>query len=93
VQWEVFGRLVEGEPDALAGWTLGDIRIGAADYPILRPGRASDVVSGVALLVSESELAQADIYETHEYARIAVTLHSGRAAQAYVARDPNVRVV
>ena len=93
MQAEVFGRLVEGLADALAGWVVGAIRIGDADYRILRPGGPGDVVSGVALWVSEDELERADLYETSDYMRIAVTLASGREAQVYVAREPGQRVV
>jgi len=93
VQREVFGRRVAAHEDALAGFVIGTIRIGASDYLILRPGRPDDGVSGVALAVTENDLIQADAYETANYVRIAVTLQSGRPAQVYVARAPNTRVV
>jgi hypothetical protein len=93
VQREVFGREIAAHEDALAGFVVGTIRIGGGDYLILRPGGPGDVVSGVALAVSEDDLIQADAYETADYVRIGVALASGRPAQVYVARAPNTRVV
>jgi hypothetical protein len=93
VQLQVFCREIAAPEDALAGFVVGSIRIGGGDFLILRPGGPDDLVRGVALAVSEDDLAQADAYETADYVRIGVTLASGRPAQVYVARAPNTRVV
>lgn len=94
VQQALFGRLVRCEADALPGFTLEDVAIadagvvalsGKGVHPILR--RAGDPgaeVAGVALALTPAELAAADAYEVAAYARVAVTLRSGRAAFAYI---------
>lgn len=93
VQRELFGRLLDGRPDSLAGFVLATIRVGGpaagggAEYPILRRGGAADIVAGTALAMTDADLAAADGYETDDYVRIAVTLASGRPAFVYVARD------
>ena len=95
MQRALFGRDVVGEPDALEGYVLNVISIrGAAgpganeagEYLILRKALASaPPVRGVALRLTAAELDRADLYETAAYARIEVTLVSGRRAFVYVA--------
>jgi gamma-glutamylcyclotransferase (GGCT)/AIG2-like uncharacterized protein YtfP len=85
VQRRVFGRITGGIPDALAGFELGTIQIGGAEYPILRPGSPTARIEGLALELTEAELTTADAYETEAYARIEVTLVSGRRAFVYAA--------
>jgi len=94
VQLDIFGRLLEGAPDVLPGFTVDyaeieDHRVielsGLTAHPIVRPtGDPRDKVVGIALLVSEDELDAADEYEVSLYRRISVTLASGRVAWAYV---------
>jgi gamma-glutamylcyclotransferase (GGCT)/AIG2-like uncharacterized protein YtfP len=94
VQLETFGRLVEGEPDSLPGYTVDyaeieDPRVvelsGLGVHPIVRAtGNARDRVVGRALRITEAELDAADEYEVALYARRAVTLASGRTAWVYV---------
>ncbi len=94
VQLDTFGRLIEGAPDVLPGYTvdyadIDDHRIvdlsGLTTHPIVRAtGNPRDKVVGVALLVTEDELDAADEYEVSLYRRISVTLSSGRVAWAYV---------
>jgi gamma-glutamyl AIG2-like cyclotransferase len=86
VQRRVFGRLVEGVADTLEGFALGEIVIRGGTYNYLRPGGA-DRVAGVALRLTDDELARADAYEPADYVRIKVTLVSGRRAFVYVAAD------
>ena len=85
VQQRLFGRRLEGEPDALAGYRVGTIMIGGMTYPILHPGDADDRVVGTALMMNDAELEAADAYEGEDYARIMVTLESGGRAFVYVA--------
>ncbi|AHE54868.1 hypothetical protein NX02_15940 [Sphingomonas sanxanigenens DSM 19645 = NX02] len=85
VQQRLFGRDLAGKPDALTGYVLASILIGGAIYPILHPGGSGDRVAGTALAVTGNDLAAADAYEGDDYARIAVTLESGRGAFVYVA--------
>lgn len=95
VQQALFGRAVDEEEDALPGYRLESLTIsdpqvvatsGSATHPILRP--TSDYqakVPGAALAITRAELAIADAYEVADYARVSVTLASGRLAFAYVA--------
>jgi gamma-glutamyl AIG2-like cyclotransferase len=96
VQRAVFGREVEGEADALAGYVMNVIAIPGAggpgneagEYLILRRAHGpSSPIRGVALRVTADELGKADGYETSDYARATVTLLSGRQAFVYVAAD------
>ena len=93
VQRAVFGREISGTPDALTGFVLATVEIddpdvvevsGKAVHSILLPG-AGPAIAGVALDILPEDLAPADAYETAAYARVVVTLASGRAAYAYVA--------
>jgi gamma-glutamylcyclotransferase (GGCT)/AIG2-like uncharacterized protein YtfP len=95
VQRDIFGRLLEGEEDVLAGYTVDyveieDLRVvevsGADVHPVLREtGDARDKVVGMVVWLSADELDAADEYEVALYRRALVTLASGRAAWVYVA--------
>jgi hypothetical protein len=97
VQRATFGRLLEGRPDALAGYALSSMTItdphviatsGSAVHTIARPtGNPADRVEGVAFEVSEGELAAADRYESGPIRRIRVWLESGAESFVYVAAD------
>lgn len=95
VQLATFGRILVGEPDALAGYCQTRIEIrdpsvvassGETHYLNAHfTGRDSDLVIGTRFKVTTKELAQADIYEdTAEYKRVIVTLKSGTEAWVYV---------
>lgn len=97
VQFAVFGRELQEQPDALKGFVIGQVAIdddgvvgisGAAVHPVLRPTDDPGAeIAGAALLITAEELHQADLYETDAYKRIAVTLKSGVTAFVYVAAD------
>ena len=58
---------------------------GKAHHTMARfTGRASDVISGVVLAVTPSEIQNADKYEVPAVKRVAVVLQSGVRAWAYV---------
>ena len=84
VQQAVFGRVVEGKPDTLAGFTKSPIRLGTNTYPIIQPDLLSRV-DGMLIEVTERELALIDRYEGDDYARKQITLESGVRAWAYCA--------
>jgi len=96
VQLATFGRLLEGEADALVGFeqsckTIDDplfvAESGKGDHAIVRfSGRPDSRVEGVVFEVTELELAKADRYEPAGYERISTTLASGR--EAWVYSDP-----
>ena len=87
VQQAVFGRTFDTEPDSVVGHRLGTIEIDGEAYFLLQPsGDAGDEVPGLVLSLTEAELALADAYEGQvHYARVTVSLRSGRDAFVYVA--------
>jgi gamma-glutamylcyclotransferase (GGCT)/AIG2-like uncharacterized protein YtfP len=94
VQLANYGRLLEGEPDRLAGYRLVPVEI--ADPDVVRvsgkavhtiavaSGDPADRISGFLFMLTEAELAATDAYETDAYARVEATLQSGRSAWVYV---------
>ena len=87
VQRAVFGRTVGAEPDSIVGHRLGTIEIDGEAYFLLQPSEdTADEVPGLVLSLTEAELALADAYEGEvHYARVMVSLRSGRDAFVYVA--------
>jgi hypothetical protein len=97
VQRAVFGRLLEGRPDQMVGWTLVPLAItdakvietsGKAVHTIARrTGREADRVDGVVYLITPAELQAADRYEVDAYGRVEVDLASGAKAFVYIGAD------
>ena len=97
VQRATFGRLLDGRPDALAGYALSPMTIvdphviatsGSAVHTIARPsGDPEDRIKGLVFRLTAAELDSADRYESGPIARIAVRLVSGNEAFVYVAAD------
>lgn len=95
VQLANFGRRLEGEPDAIAGYRPSTVAIddpevvaesGAEVHPILiATGEAADQIEGMVFRITAAELAAADEYETSAYTRVETLLRSGRRAWVYVA--------
>lgn len=95
VQLDTFGRLLDGEDDALPGYRLewidvGDERAaqlsGLDTHPILRrTDDPRDRVFGRVLRLTADELDAADEYEVSLYRRASVSLASGLRAWVYVA--------
>jgi gamma-glutamylcyclotransferase (GGCT)/AIG2-like uncharacterized protein YtfP len=84
VQLAVFGRRIPGMLDALPGYVKTTVELEDEIYPNV--ARADDGrVGGQVFRLSARELAHADAYETEAYARIQVTLESGKVAWLYVA--------
>ncbi len=95
VQLATFGRRLAGRADALPGFETLQVRIddpaevaatGLTHYENAVPSSRADArVPGMALEVTEAELAHADEYERPAaYVRIAVVLASGTPAWVYV---------
>jgi hypothetical protein len=94
VQLASFGRLLEGEADALPGWRRDWLEItdpavlaasGERFHPVVsRSDDAADIVEGTVFRISADELAAADRYEVSDYVRVLVPLRSGRQAWVYV---------
>jgi len=94
VQLVQFGRRLEGERDAIAGYRLVRIKIqdedfvaksGTADHRNLQlTGNASDVVEGMVFAVTMKELEQSDAYEPEGYERVLVQCRSGLSAWVYL---------
>jgi len=97
VQLATFGRRLDGQPDALPGYSLVMIEIedqdfvatsGSAHHRNLHfTGSTSDIVEGTRLSLTESELDLADSYEPSNYERIQVRLRSGASAWVYFSRN------
>lgn len=97
VQIELFGRLLFGCKDKLKGYKLGLLEI--KDQEVLRTSNQShhpiaipsfdphDAIEGMLLAVTEEELISADKYEVDDYARVEVTLLSGKKAWFYEAAN------
>lgn len=100
VQLATYGRLLAGEPDVVRGYSLEPLVIddprvvevsGKPVHTIARrSGDPCDEVPGVVFLLTEEELEATDRYETHAYARVEVTLKSGRSAWVYAAPAPEM---
>jgi len=96
VQRETFGRLLQGEPDALVGFRQDLVEITDPDvltksgerfHPIVsRSGNSADRVAGTVFLITREELAAADAYEVNDYERVEAQLESGRSAWVYAKR-------
>jgi len=94
VQRAIFGRLLEGRPDVLAGFALAPLPItdpaviaasGSALHSIARrSGDPADRIEGIVFAITAADLDAADRYEVDAYARVEVRLVSGAAAFAYV---------
>jgi hypothetical protein len=94
VQRATYGRLLEGRPDALAGYRLTPLVISSPDVVALsgravhdiacRTGDSADVISGMVFRLTPAEIAATDRYEADAYARIEAVLASGERAFVYV---------
>jgi hypothetical protein len=94
VQRATFGRLLDGRPDALAGFKLAPLEIRderviatsglAVHHMACATGRPEDRVQGMVFAITAAELAAADAYEVDDMRRIDVTLASGEPAFVYV---------
>jgi GNAT superfamily N-acetyltransferase len=90
IQWETFGRLLDGQPDELRGFEVSTSRTNHAN--IVFNGRDDSRVVGTVFDITDADLAAADEYERRSnYKRIVVTLSSGRPAWTYVDRAIAVR--
>ncbi|HJS36041.1 MAG TPA: gamma-glutamylcyclotransferase family protein [Pseudoxanthomonas sp.] len=94
VQRSSFGRRLDGQPDAMPGYTRTMVEVtdpavlaasGERFHPIVSPsGDPTDEVAGTVFRISAEELAAADRYEVEDYQRVQVRLTSGREAWVYV---------
>jgi gamma-glutamylcyclotransferase (GGCT)/AIG2-like uncharacterized protein YtfP len=94
VQLASFGRLLEGEADAMPGYRQSLVEItdpevirtsGKRFHPIVEPsGDSGDEVKGRVFRITDAELTAADAYEVADYKRVLVPLRSGNKAWVYV---------
>lgn len=93
IQRQLFGRLLQGQPDVLEGYALEQIDLideacaitGLTRYPILRyEGPQAQPIAGMVYTLSTHELLRADTYEGPAYRRVYLPLQSGRKAWVYV---------
>ena len=82
VQRATFGRLLQGEDDALVGFQRSTAR---GHLNAAFTGRPEDRIAGVVFEITDADLSAADQYEQRaSFARIAGTLASGKQAWVYV---------
>ena len=94
VQRATYGRLLEGEADALPGYRLQPLDIsdpevvrlsGQAVHTIaVATGDDADRVPGMVFRLIQAELEATDAYEVDAYGRVEARLESGRTAWVYV---------
>ena len=94
VQLDRFGRILNGQPDALPGFRVEFIAItdpevvatsGSDRHPlVVASADPEDAVEGLVFEITDAELAAADAYEVDDYARQQVELRSGAVAWAYL---------
>lgn len=94
VQQTTFGRILDGEPDAVVGYRLENVEItdprviatsGSRVHPILVPDSGPGAaVDGTVFSITDTDLRAADEYEVDDYKRIEVPLRSGGTAWVYV---------
>jgi gamma-glutamylcyclotransferase (GGCT)/AIG2-like uncharacterized protein YtfP len=94
VQRATYGRLLEGEADALPGYRLRPLAISDPDVVRLS-GKAvhtiavatdddAEPIPGMVFRLSQAELEATDAYEVDAYGRVEARLESGRTAWVYV---------
>lgn len=95
VQLSTFGRLLQGESDALLGFEPSLVKIEDPDVlaatgrthhtNVTFNGRSESRVKGTVFEITDAELAAADRYEAlAAYRRIVGTLASGKEAWVYI---------
>jgi hypothetical protein len=94
VQMSSFGRLLEGQKDALPFYRRDILEITDPDvirtsgerfHPVVSPSKnPADAVEGTVFAITPEELEAADRYEVDDYKRIEVVLQSGTKAFVYV---------
>ena len=92
VQFDRFGRVLNGQPDALPGFrvefiTITDSEVVATSdsdrHPlVIASDDPEDAVEGLVFEITDAELAAADAFEVDDYARQEVRLRSGTKAWA-----------
>lgn len=98
VQRAVFGRVLYGQPDAIARFEKSLLEFpatggdgGTPVYPVVRFNDDPDRrVDGIVYELTDRELEAADEYETSAYRRILVELVSGSEAWVYVEGEESV---
>jgi len=95
VQQKLFGRQLRGSADELPGYACESIVVADAEFAsangarhamVRYTGKTQDRTPGMALELTDSELATADAYEPVEYERVLTRLASGRDAWVYTER-------
>ena len=95
VQLSTFGRLLQGQPDALLGFEQSWVRIedpqlvatsGKTHHAnVTFNGRSDSRVGGTVFEITDAELAAVDQYEQlAAYTRVAARLASGKQAWVYL---------
>jgi gamma-glutamylcyclotransferase (GGCT)/AIG2-like uncharacterized protein YtfP len=98
VQLALFGRELDGKPDALVGYKLSPLQItdpmvvaisGTSQHTMLcETGDSRDQVPGLVFEVSPGEITAADEFEVSDVKRVSLRLASGKEAFVYVSASP-----
>ena len=94
VQRATFGRVLDGQPDAVVGFrsetlTITDPAVVAASGSdqhaiLIAVDDTAAAIDGTVFEITAAELQAADAYEVEDYTRIEVPLRSGGTAWVYV---------
>ncbi|MQY24188.1 gamma-glutamylcyclotransferase family protein [Nocardia macrotermitis] len=93
VQRSVFGHELDGRPDEITGYELGEVTItdpevlaasGSAVHPVLLPADVEKGIAGTVFTLDDADLRAADDYEVDDYVRTMAPLRSGGRAWVYV---------
>ncbi|HMJ46729.1 MAG TPA: gamma-glutamylcyclotransferase family protein [Ferruginibacter sp.] len=91
-QQALFGRTLQGSPDALPGYKVETIEIEDEEFLskedkyqriAIKTDDNKNSIEGTVLELTEEELLEADKYEPDNYKRIKVSLASGKEAWIY----------
>ena len=91
IQLELYGTLLQGQPDILKGFKLNSImlknNLGENKmYPIIEyTGNPNETIKGFVFKMSHTQLSATDIYEGPSYKRISTITELGRTCWVYAA--------
>ncbi len=83
IQNKLFGRLLTGTPDTLAGYGVFIVEIEGKKYNNISP-KVEEKVDGFVYELSDTEIERADRYEGRSYKRAVVKLQSGVESFVYI---------
>jgi len=89
VQRTLFGKTLQGKPDAVNGYQRVHLEYDGGNYPALIKGDRRYI--GQTYEISFKELMAMDEYEGDAYVRDAITTEEGNEAYLYIL-NPNIKI-